>query len=135
MNMDMKETVIRMAAKKIALCIAEDKKPAPLDKRFGRSAFFYILEAGSGEILEKTPNPHCNDSQGAGIATVQMLSEKGVQAFIAPHLGPKAADLCDKLGIVVYDQGETGTLEELWALWLEGRLSPAEKPTGGLRKV
>jgi len=131
----MKETVIKMAVNIIALCIAEDKKPAPLDKRFGRSAFFYILEADSGEILEKTPNPHRNDSQGAGIATVQMLSEKGVQAVIAPPLGPKAADLCDKLKMVVYDQGESGTLEELWALWLEGSLTPAKKPAGGLRKV
>lgn len=131
----MKETVTRMSGNRIALCIAENRNPAPLDKRFGRSAFFYIVEADSGAILERMSNPHCHDSQGAGIATVQMLSEKGIKTIIAPHLGPKAADLCDKLGIAVYDQGKSGTLEELWALWLEDKVYLAEKSAGGLRKV
>jgi len=121
--------------KKVALCISEEKKPAPLDNRFGRAAFYYILDYRNGEILERVANPHREDAQGAGIASIQMLFDKGTQAVIGPQLGPKAADLCEKLGIALYEQGEWETLEEVWAQWLRGTLSPAHKKMGGLRKA
>lgn len=117
--------------KRIAFCIAEEQRPAPLDSRFGRAAMFYLLSGKSGEILEKFHNPHAADTQGAGLAAVQMLSGKNVDCIVAPKLGVKVADLCDKLGIPVYDQGNNATLEEAWGLWMQGSIPLALKPASG----
>jgi predicted Fe-Mo cluster-binding NifX family protein len=120
---------------KIAFCIKDNTQPAMLDDRFGRCNYFFIADS-SGEILEKIKNPYKEDSQGAGIASAKLLDDHGVKSIVAPHLGPKALEICRAVGMELFDQGEVSSLEEIWPIWKEKQLKKVDlqPPKSGLRR-
>lgn len=71
---------------------------APFDKRYGRAAWFCVLEEETGET-QFIENENVNATGGAGTKAAENAVELGVQKIISGDFGPKAKDLLDKFKI------------------------------------
>jgi predicted Fe-Mo cluster-binding NifX family protein len=72
-----------------------------VDPRFGRARFFIVLE-GDGETFEAIDNHEATElPHGAGIAAVETLVRRGVNAVVTGEVGPKAAQGLRAAGIEV----------------------------------
>ena len=73
-----------------------------VDPRFGRAAYFLIVDSDTGELVESIDNAAgVNAGQGAGIGAAALVVDKDVQAIMTGHLGPKAMAVIDKTTIKV----------------------------------
>ena len=92
---------------KVAVCSTGDTLDSPVDPRFGRCAYFLIVDT---ETFDSTAvkNPGILSDQGAGIQAAQVISSMEVSAVIAGNLGPNAHNALLAAGIKVYAcAGET----------------------------
>ncbi len=74
---------------------------APVDPRFGRAPFYAVAENDSPEEPEIFPNPYAFYPSAAGIAAAQLAIQKGVNAVVAPAVGPNAFMVLASAGIKV----------------------------------
>lgn len=88
---------------KIAIGI-KDKESKEIYEMFARSPYFVFLEIENKEVVsEKTEeNTFADQTSGAGIAVIEHLAKKEVEAIICANLGPRALDLCKQLQIEAY---------------------------------
>ncbi len=73
----------------------------PIDPRFGRAPFFAIVETDDPSNPEILQNPYAFYPSAAGIAAAQLALQKGVQAVVAPAVGPNASMVLASAGIRV----------------------------------
>ena len=69
-----------------------------IDPRFGRCAYFAVYDTGNNSV-EFIPNPHKDAEEGAGPATVQLVSTFKVSKIISGEFGQKIKSLIDDLKI------------------------------------
>ncbi|MDH7481995.1 MAG: NifB/NifX family molybdenum-iron cluster-binding protein [Armatimonadota bacterium] len=92
---------------KVAVCSTGNTLDALVDPRFGRCAYFVIVDTETFDA-SAVQNPGAMSAQGAGIQAAQVLSSLGVSAVIAGNLGPNAYQALSAAGIKVYScAGET----------------------------
>ncbi len=92
---------------------AAGKNPASLfDKRFGRAAWFCLLDDASGQI-EFLENEYASANGGAGTKVAEKMVELGVQKVVSGDFGPKAKDLLEKFDVQMVVVQEDLTVEEL----------------------
>lgn len=92
---------------KVAVCSTGNTLDAMVDPRFGRCAYFVIVDTETFDA-SAVQNPGAMSAQGAGIQAAQVLSSLGVSAVIAGNLGPNAYQALSAAGIKVYScAGET----------------------------
>lgn len=86
---------------RIAISAEGKQLDSNLDPRFGRAAYFIILDAETMdfEAVENTQN--YNLPQGAGIQAGKTLADQHVDALITGHCGPKAFKVLQKAGIKI----------------------------------
>ncbi len=104
------------------LCITS-KGPelkAEVDPRFGRAAYFIIVDSETGDFHAKQ-NEAVNAPGGAGIQAGQTVTEEGVQAVITGNVGPNAFDVLEKAGISVIVDVE-GTVDQALKDFQAGKL-------------
>ncbi len=92
-----------------------------MDRRFGRTQFFLMvdIETGATEVLSN--EQHLNAAQGAGIQAAQHVINHGADCVVTGHCGPKAFRVLETADIKVY-QAETGTVREALAALKSGNL-------------
>ena len=93
-----------------------------LDPRFGRCAYFLIIDPEDMNF-EVFDNQSANQSHGAGIQAVQSLADKRVTAVITGHVGPNAAQMLSAAGIDVFAE-QQGTIAEVVERFKKGNLKP-----------
>lgn len=94
---------------------------APTSPIFGRSPFFIFVDPETLEF-EALSNPAIDASGGAGVQAAQTVLQRGVQAVIAPKLGPNAFRVIQAAGIPAYTlQG--ATVREAVAAFNDGKLT------------
>lgn len=86
---------------KIAVCSQGEGLGALVDDRFGRCGYLVLIDTESGEF-ESARNLALASAHGAGVASVQFLSSKGVEAVLARNVGPNAYSALQAAGISVY---------------------------------
>lgn len=111
---------------KIAVSAAGPSLDAQVDPRFGRCAYFLILDPVSLEF-EPVENASIAAAQGAGIATAQMIAEKGVEAVLTGNCGPNAYQALSAAGVAVVT-GVTGTVRDAAASYRNGAYRATEQP-------
>jgi predicted Fe-Mo cluster-binding NifX family protein len=111
---------------KIAITAREPKLEAELDPRFGRAAYFVVVETDGGDY-ETIENPNVDLPSGAGIQSAQLIAGKGVTALLTGSCGPKAYDVLEAAGVSVY-VGTTGTVSEAVEAFKSGGLLPTDGP-------
>ncbi|MFW6055867.1 MAG: NifB/NifX family molybdenum-iron cluster-binding protein [Chloroflexota bacterium] len=93
---------------KVAVSASGASPDSNVDPRFGRCPYFVIVDTGSGEY-EALENSSMVASQGAGIATAQMIAERQVSAVLTGNCGPNAYQALNAAGIDVIT-GVSGTV-------------------------
>jgi len=105
---------------KIAITSQGDNLDAQVDPRFGRCAYFIILDPET-EGMEAVLNPAVDAMGGAGPQSAQTISDKGAEAVITGNVGPNAFQTLAAANIKIY-QGASGTVKETLAKYKRGEL-------------
>lgn len=97
---------------KIAISATGGNLDAMVDGRFGRAAWFLIVESKSGELVEAIDNNVGKEAaHGAGIAAAALVADKGVEAVLTGRVGPKAQPILDKANVRIVD-GVAGSVRD-----------------------
>ena len=113
---------------KIAVAATGNSIDAPCDPRFGRCAWFVIVDTDTLEwaALE---NSGAAAGSGAGIQAAQAVARAGAEAVIAGNYGPNASQMLAAGGIAAYVANPGMTVREAVQAFKEGRLQLVGGPT------
>lgn len=111
---------------KIALSTVEGRLEAALDPRFGRAAYFLIVNPENLQF-EAIPNPNINARGGAGIQSAQLVLEKGAKVVITGSCGPNAFRVLQAAGVSIYEGGN-GTARQMIQNWKDKKLPQTQQP-------
>ncbi len=112
---------------KIAVSAQGQDKSSPVDPRFGRCGYFIIVDTVSGDIEVVDNGSISSMSGGAGIQAAQQIADKGAEAVVTGHCGPKAFTALEAAGIGIYPF-ENGTVEEAVKAFTDNKLTPLNNP-------
>ena len=109
------------------VAVSADKKDldAPIDPRFGRCAFFIMVDTDDMSF-EAFDNESIALGGGAGIQAAQFLASKGAEVIITGNIGPNTVSTISAAGIKVVT-GQTGTVRQAIDDYKKGKL----KGSGG----
>lgn len=114
---------------KIAISSSGKTLDSPLDPRFGRCAWFLVIDSADMSY-EAFDNQNAAQSSGAGIQAAQFLADKNVSAVITGHVGPNAAQTLSAAGIEIFAQ-QQGTIREVLDSYKKKGLNPTAQSTVG----
>ena len=103
---------------------------APFDPRFGRAAYFIIVDEGT-EAWQAHANPAVEASGGAGVQAAQFVANQGAWAVISGDFGPNAYKALNAAGLAMYQApaGEALTVRQLIHQYRGGKLQQVAGPT------
>lgn len=93
-----------------------------VDEHFGRAMYFIVADTETGAFDAIDNSENRNALQGAGIASAELVSDRGVGAVITGHLGPKAFAALGTLGVRGYN-GTGMTVRDALGAFAEGSLA------------
>jgi predicted Fe-Mo cluster-binding NifX family protein len=93
---------------------------AAFNPRFGRADCFILIDTVSGE-WSAHENPALESGHGAGIQAAQIASQRGVEAAVSGHFGPKAHDTLEAAEIRMFE-ASGGTVAEVVEAFKSGSL-------------
>lgn len=102
---------------KIAISATGGSMNAQLDERFGRCAYFVIVDSETMKFTAFS-NPASELSGGAGPAAVREISKYGAEVVITGRIGGNAEAALNAAGIKIVT-GYTGTVKEVVAAYLK----------------
>jgi predicted Fe-Mo cluster-binding NifX family protein len=114
---------------KVAVSAAGPSLDAPVDPRFGRCAYFVIVDIDTMQY-EAVPNSSLNIASGAGIQASQTIVRKGAKAVLTGNIGPNAYQALSAAGIQIII-GVTGTVGEVITKYRKGEFKETNSPTVG----
>ena len=109
---------------RIAISSTGRELDSNLDPRFGRAAYFIILDAETMEFEAVENSQNINLSQGAGIQAGKTIADRHVNALITGHCGPKAFKVLQSAGIKIVT-GAGGKVSNAVDQFLNGEISMA----------
>ncbi len=74
-----------------------------VDPRFGRAAYFIVIDSETGAFEAHDNTQNMNAAQGAGIQAAQNAVELGGDAIISGHCGPKAFQVLSSAGVKMFN--------------------------------
>jgi predicted Fe-Mo cluster-binding NifX family protein len=105
---------------KIAISSSGKSLVSPLDPRFGRCAYFLIVDPADMRY-EAFENQSAAQSGGAGIQAAQFLADTNVSAVITGHVGPNAVQTLTAAGIEIFAE-QQGTIKQVVEKYKFGHL-------------
>ena len=116
---------------KIAVSATAGSMDAMVDMRFGRCAYFVIVEVEGNEIKshEVIQNPSVTAMRGAGIQAAQIIANKGVEVLITGNIGPNAFNVLSSIGIKIVAGVGGITVRDAVQRYLRGELKATRTPT------
>jgi predicted Fe-Mo cluster-binding NifX family protein len=112
---------------RIAVASAGNTLEAAVDPRFGRCAWFVIVDSDT-MAFEAVENPGATAGGGAGIQAAQLVANKGAQAVVAGNMGPNAHQALAAAGMQILPfMG--GTVRQAVEAVKAGTLTEASGPT------
>jgi len=114
---------------KIAISSSGKTLDSPLDSRFGRCAYFLVIDPADMRY-EVFDNQSAAQSSGAGIQAAQFLADKNVAAVITGHVGPNALQTLSAAGIEIFAE-QQGTIKEVVERYKNDGLNPTAQSTVG----
>lgn len=86
---------------KIAVSATGNTLESMMDQRFGRAAFFIIVDSETMRF-EAINNEAAASAGGAGITSAQTVVDKGIEAVITGNVGPNAMSVLNAAEIGIY---------------------------------
>lgn len=118
---------------KIIVTAKGNEQDAEVDPRFGRCAYFALLDMETGDF-DAVPNPFVDATGGAGTQAAQWVIEQGAEVLLTGRCGPKAATVLQDAGIRVIE-GVSGNVQEALERYLGEAQNGSAAPSGrGLRR-
>ena len=111
---------------KIAISTTGPGLDADVEPRFGRCQYFVIVDPETMEY-ETVENTNATAGSGAGIATAQVIVDKGVQAVLTGHCGPNAFGVLNPAGIDVIT-GVSGKVKDAVQDYKSGKYGTSSQP-------
>jgi len=112
---------------KIVVSAKEPDLEAQVDPRFGRSAYFLLVNPESMEYEVLANGQNVQAAQGAGIQAAAMVAGQRPGALLTGNCGPKAYHTLLAAGIPVF-LGVAGPVREAVKEFWAGKLTPARGP-------
>jgi len=109
---------------KICITSQGNNLDAQVDPRFGRCAYFIIVDTEDLEF-EAIQNPNLDASGGAGIQSGQLVAGKQVKAVITGNVGPNAFQTLQSAGIELIT-GVSGRVRDAVEKFKKGELKPSQ---------
>jgi len=110
---------------KIAISSAGNDLDSQVDPRFGRCKYFVVVDPDTMEY-EAFENSSAA-SGGAGIASGQFITGKGVDSLLTGNCGPNAFNVLEASGIKVIT-GVSGMIRDVVEGFKSGKYQPVSKP-------
>jgi len=98
---------------------------AAVDPRFGRCKYFIIVDTAAAAFAAVAHVQNLNAASGAGIQSAETVINRGADAVLTGHCGPKAFRTLAAGEVQVY-VGVQGTVREALEAFKAGRLQPAD---------
>lgn len=114
---------------KIILTTTSANLDSSIDPRFGRGAYFLVVDADTLE-WQAHPNPGVGASGGAGTLAAQFAANQKVGAVISGDFGPNAYNALQAAGIAMYLFGVSTSTKDAVARFNTGQLERVGSPTG-----
>ena len=111
---------------KIAVSSTGKDLDSQIDPRFGRCAYFLIVETDDMSY-EAFDNENIALGGGAGIQSAQFVAAKGVKAVVTGNCGPNAVNTLSAAGVELY-VGENGTVKDAVQRYKNGELRSTTDP-------
>ncbi len=105
---------------KVAVSASGKDLDAPIDPRFGRCAYFILVET-EDMSFEVFDNENIALGGGAGIQSAQFVASKGAKAVITGNCGPNAVRTLNAAGTEII-VGQSGTVREAIERYKKGLL-------------
>lgn len=118
---------------KIILTVTSPNLDADVDPRFGRCAYFLVVDTDTLE-WQAHPNPGVGASGGAGTLAAQFVANQKADAVISGDFGPNAYHALQATGIAMYVFGASRTAREAVQLLKAGQLESVSAPMGRGRR-
>ena len=112
---------------KMAISASGPSLDAEVDPRFGRCQYFIIIDPDT-MLFEAVENSSVMAAGGAGIATAQMVANKGAQVVLTGNCGPNAFQTLSAARIRVVT-GVSGRIEDAVHAYRAGRFHEATQPS------
>ena len=96
-----------------------------LDPRFGRAAFFVIVDSESMDFKAVENRQHLNLPQGAGIQAAQTVAGEKVDVVVTGNCGPKAFRMLQAAGIQIVT-GAHGRIDDVIQRYKRGEFTSAD---------
>jgi predicted Fe-Mo cluster-binding NifX family protein len=111
---------------KIAISATGPELSAQVDPRFGRCQYFIIVDPDTMEF-ETLENSGAVAGGGAGIATAQNITGRGIEAVLTGNCGPNAYEVLEAAGIKVVT-GVSGKVQDAVQDYKAGKLKASSQP-------
>ena len=111
---------------KIAVTSTGKTLDSQVDPRFGRAAYFIIVDTETGDF-NVIDNENTAAAGGAGISSAKTISDAGAQAALTGNCGPNAQRTLSAAGVKLHT-GVTGTVQQAVELFKSGKLTEAAGP-------
>ncbi|MDY6790079.1 MAG: NifB/NifX family molybdenum-iron cluster-binding protein [Thermodesulfobacteriota bacterium] len=108
---------------KIAVSSNGKSLDSPVDPRFGRCAYFIVVET-EDMSFEAFDNENLALGGGAGIQSGQFVASKDVKSVITGNCGPNAMQTLSAARIEIF-LGNSGTVREAVEKYIRGDIKPA----------
>jgi predicted Fe-Mo cluster-binding NifX family protein len=116
---------------KIAFTAGEPQFEAELDPRFGRCAYFLIVDTETQD-WKAMQNPAIEAMGGAGPQAVEFLVDQDVKAVVSGNIGPNAYTALEAAGIRIFSS-QVDQISTLFSKFLADQLEQITRPTGPQR--
>lgn len=112
---------------KIILTTTSPSIDSNLDSRFGRGAYFLVVDP---DILEwqAHPNPGVGAPGGAGTLAAQFVANQHAETVISGDFGPNAYGALQAAGVAMYLFGASTTVREAIERFKAGQLERVGAP-------
>jgi predicted Fe-Mo cluster-binding NifX family protein len=114
---------------KIVLTTTSANLEAQVDPRFGRGAYFLVVDPDTLE-WQAYPNPGVGASGGAGSLAAQFVANQKAKAVISGDFGPNAYNALQAADIAMYLFGACTTPGQAIESFKTGKLQQVGAPTG-----
>ena len=111
---------------KIAVSSSGKDLDSQVDPRFGRCAYFVIVETDNMSF-EAFDNENVALGGGAGIQSAQFVASKGAAAVITGNCGPNAVQTLSASRVKVF-VGQSGTVREVIERYVRGDIKSTSTP-------
>ncbi len=111
---------------KIAVTSTGDTLDSQVDPRFGRAAYFIIVDTETMQY-EAIINDNVQAAGGAGVNSAQSITQAGAEAVLTGNCGPNAERTLSVANVKLYT-GVSGTVKQAVEAFKAGKLTEAQGP-------